>query len=147
MVSLGIYGASMNILTSLRNMFRLTKRAEAPEEEEPKERIPATVEDAIETVRELLRKEPPEAIEHGYWLHHGYGMHLRNAWGLWGKKGSSPLVTELNSMGLFHADDMSGLIISQAIRDIHGKPRDIESEVKVYQEHWRKAGVDPSTEE
>ena len=51
---------------------------------------------------------------------------------------------ELNALGLFHADDMSGLVISSAIRDIEGKPRDIEGEIKIYQDHWKKMGIDPS---
>ena len=63
--------------------------------------------------------------------------------GLWAKNSSS-LVKELNALGLFHADDMSGLVISSAIRDIEGKPRDIEGEIKIYQDHWKKMGIDPS---
>ena len=44
------------------------------------ETIPATLEDVIVTVREFLLTQPHEALESGYWLHHGYGMHLRNTW-------------------------------------------------------------------
>jgi hypothetical protein len=102
------------------------------------EPIPTTFEGAIQAVREFLEAQSLGDREDGYYLHHGYGMHIRNAWGLWGAQGSTPLISELNTMGLFHADDMSGLIIHCALRDLARADRGIESEVKKYQDHWAK---------
>jgi hypothetical protein len=107
--------------------------------------VPRTLEEAIALAREFIQSQPLAARDDGHWLHFGYGMHLRNEWGLWG--GGSPLVVELNALGLHHADDMSGLIITCALRDLAGEDRGIEAEVKRYQDHWvRMTGVQPASQ-
>ncbi len=42
------------------------------------------------------------------YVHHGFGMYLRNNWGLWG---DSELSRNLYKMGILHPDDMSGVIL------------------------------------
>lgn len=115
---------------------------ESQDEIEP---VPATFEAAVMAVKAHLRTQPLEARCDGFWLHHVYGMRLRNAWGLWVGRESSPLVTELNKLGLFHADDMSGLIIDCALRDMAGEPRRIDEDIRRYRDHWTRNGVDPDT--
>lgn len=107
--------------------------------------IPRDFEEAVAAVRRHIEAKPIEVRSDGYWLHHCFGMSIRNAWGLWGGNGSSPLVSELNAIGLFHADDMSGLIIDCALRDLAGEPRRIDEEVAKYRNHWKRHGVNPDT--
>jgi hypothetical protein len=66
-------------------------------------------------------------------LHHGFGTGLRNGWNLWGK---SPLTEWFNSVGIYHADDMSGIIMDSFWRKANGKDIDLEGQIKVYRAHW-----------
>lgn len=67
--------------------------------------------------------------------HHGLGMWMRNEWGLWG---GSRLAAYFNGIGIYHPDDMSAIILDSYWRKLHGKPIDLESQVKRYQEYWQK---------
>lgn len=67
--------------------------------------------------------------------HHGLGMWMRNEWGLWA---GSRLSEYFNRIGIHHPDDMSGIILNSYWRKLHGKPIDLERQVKYYQEYWRK---------
>ena len=99
---------------------------------------PTDLDDAIRHLRETL---PPEDIEFlktaderdlaG--LHFGFGMGLRNGWGLWG---GSRLAEWFNSIGIFHPDDMSGIIIESLVRDLRNEPIELEAQVAKYQEYW-----------
>ena len=67
--------------------------------------------------------------------HFSGGMAMRNNWGLW--KGSE-LAKYFNSLGIYHADDMSGIIMESLVRTVRGLPIDIEGQVKHYREFWDK---------
>lgn len=67
--------------------------------------------------------------------HFSFGMGLRNAWGLW--RGSR-LARWFNTQGIFHPDDMSGIILHSFWRHLNGKPIQLEEQVQVYQDHWKK---------
>jgi len=68
-------------------------------------------------------------------FHHTLGRRLRNQWKLWE---DSQLNTYFRKMGLFHADDMSGLILTSFSRHLRDVPLEIETQVKNYQEFWKK---------
>ena len=65
--------------------------------------------------------------------HHGIGQTIRNEWGLW--EGSA-LREDLKAMGLFHADDMSSVILTCLHRTLNEKALDIEGQVQRYQDYW-----------
>lgn len=67
--------------------------------------------------------------------HFGLGMWIRNNWGLW--KGWE-LAKYFNSIGIYHPDDMSGIILISYYRDIHGKDWKLEEQVKYYQDYWKE---------
>jgi hypothetical protein len=67
--------------------------------------------------------------------HHGLGQSLRNNWKLWEK---SPLTEFFGKLGIFHADDMSGIIIRSYYRKSTGKPIDLEEQIKEYQDYWKE---------
>jgi len=63
--------------------------------------------------------------------HHGIGRFIRNNWGLWAQEGN--FYDLLRGMGLRHADDMSGLILTSWFRSRKGKDLRIEEQVSHYQ--------------
>jgi len=74
-------------------------------------------------------------------FHHGPGTGLRNNWGLWH---NSRLAKWFESRGIFHADDMSGLILTAWFCRLRGEVFDFEKEKRVYLDHWKRMGCDAS---
>ena len=70
--------------------------------------------------------------------HHSAGRWIRNNWGLW--QGENYLCRYFKSIGITHADDMSGIIFTSFYRKLHGKPLDIDGQVAKYKAHWEKYG-------
>jgi len=74
------------------------------------------------------------------------GMYIRNEWQLWwhedhGYDGWSKDLPKLNawfrSIGIYHADDMSAMLITTLHRKLSNKPYDIEKQVEKYHKHWK----------
>ena len=65
------------------------------------------------------------------------GMRIRNNWGLW--KGS-PLSEYFNRLGIYHPDDMTGIIFDSYWRKIHHQPIKLKEQVAYYQEYWKNEG-------
>ncbi|MFW9878241.1 MAG: DUF6794 domain-containing protein, partial [Candidatus Thorarchaeota archaeon] len=98
-------------------------------------KTPKNLEEAIEIIKKNTNIRDTETEEHftsDY--HHTLGRDIRNNWGFWQ---DSPLKQELIALGLHHPDDMSGLILQCAYRDLKGIPRDIPGIVKYYQDYWK----------
>lgn len=72
-------------------------------------------------------------------LHHGFGTWMRNNWRLWG---GSRLSKYFNDRGIYHPDDMSGIILTSYHRTINGKEIRFNEQVKYYQEYWEKSKID-----
>ncbi len=70
-------------------------------------------------------------------LHFPCGMSLRNGWGLWGK---NDLTKFFNKLGIYHADDMSGIIYTSLHRRLNDKYLDLPGQVKYYQDYWKNIG-------
>lgn len=66
--------------------------------------------------------------------HRGFGMWIRNNWGLWS---GSRLEAYFNAMGIYHPDNMSGVILTSYHRYLNGKPLDLEEQIKYYQDYWK----------
>jgi hypothetical protein len=71
--------------------------------------------------------------------HHGLGQWMRNNWGLWTE---SDLKEHFKAMGLWHADDMSGVIIDSFHRHLRNEPLRVEEQVKQYLDYWKKMAED-----
>lgn len=108
--------------------------------------IPKDLEDALNQLDELNTDDDRADIRSGTLgatdLHHGYGTSLRNNWELWDK---SRLAKWFNSIGIFHADDMSGIILDAWFCRVRGQPFDLGAKVKWYQDFWREQGIEPMT--
>ena len=71
--------------------------------------------------------------------HLGFGMWMRNNWGLW--KGSR-LSKYFNSIGIYHPDDMTGVIFDSYHRRLLEDEIKLEDQVKFYQDFWEKSKRD-----
>ncbi|MFA9212625.1 MAG: DUF6794 domain-containing protein [Candidatus Methylacidiphilales bacterium] len=69
-------------------------------------------------------------------FHFSLGIWIRNNWELW--KGGE-LSKYFNSIGIFHPDDMSGIIMTSYYRHLKGIDRDLDKQVENYQDHWKAA--------
>lgn len=102
------------------------------------EPIPATYEEALGRLVEAKYDLEPTLV------HHFGGMALRNAWQLW--HAGTPLHDHfLTRFKLWHADDMSGLLLDEAFAVSKGVSFDRQAKIDHFHDHWRKAGLDPFT--
>ncbi len=121
---------------ALSKTNQLSEGAQAPPTDEIPY-VPENLEDAVEYLKQNLSKEDLEyfkinedsAIE----AHMGFGMGLRNNWGLWA---GSPLAKWFNQLGIYHPDDMSGIILTSFVRDLRGEPWELNEQVAEYKAYW-----------
>lgn len=66
--------------------------------------------------------------------HHTTGRALRNNWGLWDE--NSELYKYFKGLGIWHADDMSHIILQSFHRKINGKEIDLDRQIKYFQDYW-----------
>ena len=66
--------------------------------------------------------------------HFGFGMYLRNYWGLWG---NNDLVKFFNKFEIFHPDDMSGIILECFHQKVKNKNFDFKAQVDSCLVYWR----------
>lgn len=101
--------------------------------------IPHDLDEAIKAVLNLISTEDQMAIKNGEinlpMSHHGFGTSLRNGWGLWN---DSVLAKWFQEQGIYHADDMSGIILESTQRYLRGEARDLEGQIKYYQDFWKE---------
>jgi hypothetical protein len=67
--------------------------------------------------------------------HASLGLWIRNNWGLWS---GSELAKYFNGLGIFHADDMSGIILMSFHRHLWGKDIGLDEQIKFYQNYWKE---------
>jgi hypothetical protein len=101
--------------------------------------IPRDLDDALSEVDRIMgdkgRAQILQATEDDMiWYHMGLGMWIRNNWGLWG---GLRLAKYFNQLGIYHPDDMSGIILDSYWRKLHNKPIDLEGQIRKYQEFWK----------
>lgn len=101
--------------------------------------IPKDLGDAHSELLRILPKDTIEQIKQGteremIRYHRGLGMWLRNNWGLW--KGS-PLGDYFHNLGIYHPDDMSGIILDTFWCKLHNQPFRLKQRIEYYQEYWR----------
>jgi hypothetical protein len=106
----------------------------------PTKYIPQNLNECFIELRKILTPKELEKFilcsEDELWkYHHGLGQWLRNNWGLWQ---GSDLKSSFEEMGLWHADDMSGVIIDSFHRHLKDEPLRLEEQVKYYKDYWAK---------
>ena len=116
----------------------------AVEEGVPKDqRIPETLEEALDLMMTGLTDENRKFIEHAgddyaTSAHFGGGMGMRNSWGLWG---DSPLSRYFARLGIYHADDMSSIINCAFSRKVRGKDIQLAKLVQYYRDYWKEQDI------
>ena len=70
--------------------------------------------------------------------HHGVGTCLRNTLNLWGE---GPVVEYFNKLGIYHADDMSCIILTSLWRTHNNLDIKLDTQIKTHIDYWDK--VDP----
>ncbi len=99
---------------------------------------PLTIDQAVlavlgfENPEELINSDPIN-------FHHSTGRQIRNDWDLWND--DTPLHKEFNSIKIFHADDMSGIILETAKRILMQQPIDLKGQVEKYLKYWSGKGI------
>lgn len=141
-ITAGIVLVSLSGLVA--GIWHLCRRGSRGEEMPPGP-IPNNLEEAIRGLISMFTEEEldkfaemsePKALAV---THHSTGRWIRNNWGLWVK---GPLYDHFKKQyGLWHADDMSGVILTTLHRRLNGVPDDIEVQVEWYLEHWRRIKV------
>lgn len=76
--------------------------------------------------------------EFGYRVHMDLGAYLRNNWKLWQ---STELTKKLQQMGIFHPDDMTGVILTSYQRKLKGEDIKLQEQIDYYKEFWRNKGT------
>ena len=106
--------------------------------------IPKDLDDCFRELHKMLHprliaeiRDSSEGDLAGY--HFGLGLWMRNNWGLWG---GLRLARYFNKAGIFHPDDMSGIILTSFWRHLNGKPIHLKEQVSPYQAYW-KASAEP----
>lgn len=104
--------------------------------------VPSTVEGAVDAIVAGLEPEEEKFIVESAssaCIHHTVGRGLRNGWSLWAP--DSPLKRDaVETYGIAHADDISGLIIEWVWSKVWEIPFDPMEHVKSYHEHWARYG-------
>jgi hypothetical protein len=68
-------------------------------------------------------------------VHHGLGMYLRNNWGLWT---NSKLSKFFNEKGIFHPDDMSGIILQCFHEFVNTEKYSLTDKIEYYKAYWKR---------
>lgn len=88
----------------------------------------------LKYIEEIKNKEEDNVKSY----HHGLGRKLRNEWELWS---GSCLAKWFKRQGIFHPDDMSGIIILSFWRHLNYKPIKLDEQIKYYQDYWKERNV------
>lgn len=75
--------------------------------------------------------------------HFGFGLWMRNNWRLWG---ASRLSKHFNDLGIFHPDDMSGIILDSYHRYLNDREIKLDTQIEHYKLYW-KVNEDPKNED
>lgn len=101
---------------------------------------PKTLDEAVLQLDKLLHDTTKRNIlsmtegQFGLSSHFGMGTWIRNNWRLWS---GGKLSNYFKSIGIFHPDDMSGIILTSYYRHLKRQDRALEKQVQYYQEYWR----------
>lgn len=73
------------------------------------------------------------------------GMGIRNYYGLWHENGLTRYFN--NVLGVYHADDMSGVLLEALWHRVHNKPYDPTPMIEKCRKHWKQSGCNMKGEQ
>ncbi len=101
--------------------------------------VPNNLDEAFELLtklcdaKTLARIRASEDGTEMYGFQRSLGMGIRNSWGLWSR---SPLAKQFESMGVFHPEDMSAIILRSFWRKLHDRPIELEGQAVAARRYW-----------
>lgn len=127
-------------LAALGAAWNQTARAEDGSKLEQPAYIPANLDECFAELKKALKPDDIEKMKTGaekemVQYHFGLGTWIRNNWSLWK---DSRLTKWFNDKGIYHPDDMSGIIITSFWRHLNSVPIRLDEQVKFYQDYWKK---------
>lgn len=99
-------------------------------------KTPNNLDEAIDYLLSVVSEEDKNVVRRSSSMnqfHHTVGQNLRNDWSLWH---SGPLREWFISIGIGHADDMSGIILKAFRRKLLNQPYDLQEDVQKYKQFW-----------
>ena len=128
------------ILAALGAAWNQTASAEDGSKLEQPVYIPANLDECFAELKKALKPDDIEKLKTGTenemaQYHFGLGTSIRNNWSLWKE---SRLTKWFNDKGIYHPDDMSGIIITSFWRHLNSKPIRFDEQVKFYQVFWKE---------
>lgn len=103
------------------------------------DKVPSTIASAVQILVDSLSDNDRKVVQSTDVNEHHFplGMGLRNNWTLWAA--DSPLKRDaVNTYGIAHADDISGLILAWAFALARQEPFDPQVHCQVYHDHWKQ---------
>ncbi len=117
----------------------------------PQDTVPHDLESAIAVVKGVMEPSDMAHIKEAHssdflvgQVHFGLGMAVRNNFGCW-ERGTPLHNWFLENLQIAHGDDLSGIILDCAFRDLRGEPRRERELAEQYRQHWLRNGIDPAT--
>lgn len=121
--------------------------------------FPENLEEAIDTLKGFLvynekqLKDISQMDEEEFLTssHFRTGMFIRNSWNLWWfenhnytswPKEKPKLVDFFNKLDIYHADDMSSIILTSLYRTLSNKDIKLEKQIKEYKDFWKMQGFE-----
>jgi Domain of unknown function (DUF6794) len=96
------------------------------------------------SIDKIIRKEDKALLSlstrDGVEEHHFMGQWLRNNWHLWGD--GNEWVDFFNENDIWHADDMSGIIMATYVRQLRNEEVRLDEQFKYYKDYWKKQRID-----
>lgn len=129
------------VVLSLALLFGSIIVASLIKQKKDKEYIPKNLNEAISQLDILStgkdKKDIFDMTEEEYTVssHFSTGLWIRNGWGLWSGK---ELAKYFNKIGIFHPDDMSGIILCCYYRHLHNQDYKLVEQIKTYKNYWNK---------
>lgn len=119
--------------------------------------LPSNLDEAVKKLLDIitqdefqvneLEKYKDSELEFTSSIHHFLGRNLRNEWNLWWyenhksktwPKEKPKIVEYFNNLKIYHADDMSGIILTTVYRTFFHLPINLDKQIEVYHNHWIK---------
>lgn len=103
-----------------------------------KKRIPTNLQECFDVLKtykgiEEFKNMKEEDVMGNY--HFNLGVYIRNEWELWNEKYT--LHKYFGEMGLWHPDDMSGVILTSFHRYLNGKDLEVDKQIVEYLKYWQ----------
>jgi len=107
----------------------------------PYDYVPIDLNDALEFLDCLWRDTDKEEFKNKpEGRHFGTGMGIRNSWELW--SGDTEISQYFRNLGITHADDMSGIILTSFHRYLNNLDIKLDEQIAYYKEFWRIAKIE-----